>query len=212
MRRFEFWSVVVSAMALSACAIASPDDADANNNLAPVLDQSSGAIAPKCDDGERHPAAPAQIDQFAFLIGDFDITSHIMTPNGWSPPRPGAHARWNGWWGLGGMMIYDEWYDPDPGYDPESPRGVNVRFFDDQASVWKMMWISDTGRRVQDMRAELREGKLTMWQVYPTEIELVADFTIEDEDHWYRVSYTKDEEGAWVPQYKLRATRIPCSS
>ncbi len=171
-----------------------------------------GPAAARCAYGQVHPDAPAEIEQFGFLIGDFEITSHIMTPNGWSPPRPGPRARWNGWWGLGGLAVYDEWYDPDPGLDPAAPRGVNVRYYDDQAAVWKMMWISDTGRQVQDLRAELRDGKLTMWQVYPERPDFLADFTVENPDHWYRISYVKDEAGEWTPQYKLRASRIACGS
>ena len=167
-------------------------------------------MAARCAPGAPHPDAPPEIEQFAFLVGDFDITSHIMMNATWSPPRPGPHARWNGWYGLGGMAIYDEWYDPDPGLKPDAPRGVNVRYYDSEADVWKMMWISDTGKQVQDLRAEMRDGKLTMWQVYPDRPNFLADFTVEDEDHWYRVSYTKGEDGEWVPQYKLRATRIPC--
>ena len=56
----------------------------------------------------------------------------------------------------------------------------------------------------------MKDGKLTMWQVYPTQIDLVADFTVEDDDHWHRVSYVQDDAGEWTPQYKLRATRIAC--
>ncbi len=210
MRGRDNWIIIGSAAVLVACTTETPAAVTPDPALGTPQAQSAGPAAPRCDLGEKHAAAPPEIDQFAFLIGDFDVTSHIMTPTGWSPPRPGAHARWNGWWGLDGMMIYDEWFDPDPGLDPDAPRGVNVRFYDDAANVWKMMWISSAGRQVLDLRAEMRDGKLTMWQVYPTEIDLLADFTVEDEDHWYRVSYTKDDVGAWVPQYKLRASRIPC--
>lgn len=167
-------------------------------------------IAPRCDYGTPHPDAPTELAQFAFLIGDFEITSHIMMANGWSPPRPGPRARWNGWYSMGGMMITDEWYDPDPGLDPNAPRGVNVRMYDPDSSEWKMMWVATTGAQVQDLRAGMRDGKLTMWQVYPTEIDPIADFTIEDADHWHRVSYVQNEAGEWVPQYMLRASRIPC--
>lgn len=167
-------------------------------------------IAPRCDYGSPHPNAPAELTQFSFLIGDFEITSHIMTPAGWSPPRPGPRARWNGWYSMGGMMITDEWYDPDPGLQPDAPRGVNVRMFDAEAAEWKMMWVATSTKRVQDLRAAMKDGKLTMWQVYPTQIELLADFTVEDDDHWHRVSYVQDDAGEWVPQYKLRATRIAC--
>ena len=179
--------------------------------------QNSGVTAeapeimpPSCDYGAPHPNAPPELAQFAFLIGDFTITSHIMTPAGWSPPRPGPRARWNGHYSMGGMMITDEWFDPDPGLQTDSPRGINVRMYDPESAEWKMMWVATPAARVQDLRAEMRDGKLTMWQVYPTEIELVADFTVEDADHWYRVSYVKDDAGDWQPQFKLRATRIPC--
>ncbi len=154
--------------------------------------------------------APPEIAQFDFLIGDFEITSHIMTPSGWSPPRPGPRARWNGWYSMGGMMITDEWYDPDPGLQSDSLRGVNVRLYDETSGEWKMMWVATGGAQVQDLRAGMKDGKLTMWQVYPKPIDLVADFTVEDANTWHRVSYVQDEDGAWTPKYKLRAMRIPC--
>lgn len=165
---------------------------------------------PRCDYGRAHPQAPAELEQFGFLIGDFEITSHIMTPTGWSPPRPGPRARWNGWYSMDGMMITDEWYDPDPGLQPDAPRGVNVRMYDETSDEWIMMWVATNTARVQDLRAAMKDGKLTMWQVYPSQIDLVADFTVEDDDHWHRVSYVQDEDGAWTPKYKLRATRIVC--
>ncbi len=179
---------------------------------AAAQDQEAQIQPPRCDYGAPHPDAPPELEQFAFLIGDFEITSHIMTPAGWSPPRPGPRARWNGWYSMGGMMITDEWYDPDPGLQLDSPRGVNVRMYDPASAEWKMMWVATAGAQVQDLRAAMRDGKLTMWQVYPTEIELVADFTVDDADRWHRVSYVRDEAGEWVPQYKLAATRIACDA
>ena len=164
----------------------------------------------QCELGEPHPDAPAELGQFAFLIGDFEITSHRWMGEDWSPPRPGPRARWRGWYGLGGMAIYDEWYDPDPEEDPSAPRGVNVRMFDTDSEEWRMMWIATSAKQVQDLRAELRDGKVTMWQVYPERPGFLADFTVEDENHWYRVSYVKDDHGEWTPQFKLRATRRPC--
>ncbi|MGI9626222.1 MAG: hypothetical protein ACR2QM_05245 [Longimicrobiales bacterium] len=165
---------------------------------------------PRCDYGEPHAAAPPELAEFSFLVGDFEITSHAWTGSGWTPPRPGPRARWNGWYGLGGMAIYDEWFDPDPGLDPNAPRGVNVRYYDADQSQWQMMWIATGVGQVADLRAELRDGKLTMWQVYPDRPGFLADFTVEDPDHWHRVSYTKNDKDEWTPQFKLAATRIPC--
>lgn len=170
------------------------------------------AAAPHaCDYGKPHPNAPPQTSQFGFLIGEFEISLHGWHDGAWSPPRPmGAH--WNGRYGLNGMAIYDEWYDPGPD-DPDGVWGVNVRTFDPEAGLWKMMWISLPERQVQDLRAEVRDGTLTMWQVYPERPNWKAEFEITDDDHWARISYVEDPgTDKWSPQYRLAATRIPCAN
>ncbi len=167
---------------------------------------------PRCEYGKPHPNAPNEMAQFGFLIGDYKIHLHAWRGDEWSPPQPDVTARWNGWYGLGGMAIYDEWFNPDPAIDPDAGRGVNVRMYDPDERIWKMMWISTPGRIVQDLRAEVRDGMLTMWQVYPDRPDFKAIFNVRDEDHWERISFTHDENGNWVRQYKLAATRIPCAN
>lgn len=159
-----------------------------------------------CNPGALHPDAPPQTRQFDFLIGVHDVTLHAWTGSGWTPARP-VNARWQGWYGLEGMAIYDEWVDPASG---TANQGVNVRLFDPEASLWKMMWISTAGRQVQDLRAAVREGKLTMWQVYPERPGWKAEFEEIDADRWARVAYQQDDEGTWQPQFRLEATRQPC--
>jgi hypothetical protein len=160
-----------------------------------------------CDPGAPHPDAPPQTRQFAFLIGTFDMSLHGWEGDDWGPARP-AGARWTGRYGLNGMAIYDEWYDPGPD-DPDGVWGVNVRTFDPNEGLWKMMWISLPERQVQDLRAEVRKGVLTMWQVYPERADWKAEFDIVDADHWARVAYIREGD-EWTPQYRLAATRIPC--
>lgn len=175
--------------------------------FAAALAARAGADA--CDVGRPHAEAPPQMRQFAFLLGEFEITLHAWQGEGWSPPRP-ARARWNGRYGLNGMAIYDEWYDPGPD-EPVASWGVNVRTFDPAAGLWKMMWISLPTRQVQDLRAELRDGTLTMWQVYPERPGWKAEFEIVDADHWARVSYRQEGPAApWTPEFRLAASRIPC--
>ncbi len=178
--------------------------------LAAAADKAPIDGAP-CAHGQAHPQAAAELAQFEFLIGDFSIASHIWQVDKWSPPRPGPKARWNGHYGLGGMAIVDEWYDPDPAHDPMAPRGINVRIYDAASSQWKMMWVATGAAQVQDLRAEMRDGVLTMWQVYPTREDFKAEFIVEDADHWHRISYRRDAAGDWAPQYKLAATRLPCT-
>ena len=169
------------------------------------------AIAPpRCDDGAPHPDAPPELSQFAFLIGDYEVAAYQWQGDDWSPPRPGPQARWNGWYGLGGMVIQDEWFNQDPGLTPGTGRGVNVRYYDPEKAEWQMMWISTAGAQVQDLRAKVIDGTLTMWQVYPEKPGFLAEFTVEDADHWTRTQYNVAEDGAKTPAYLLRATRIPC--
>ena len=170
-------------------------------------------VAPpeRCEYGEPHASAPAELSQFAFLIGDYKITFHAWQGDKWSPPQPGVTARWNGYYGLGGMAIVDEWFHPDPAQQADSPRGINVRMYDPEAEEWDMMWVATGAHQVQDLRAKVIDGVLTMWQVYPERPDFRAEFEVTDSDHWARIAYTLGEDGEWVMTFKLAATRIPCS-
>lgn len=163
-----------------------------------------------CDFGAPHPDAPGELAQFGFLIGDYKIHLHAWRGNEWSPPQPNVTARWNGRYGLGGMVIVDEWFHPDLAQSEDGIRGINVRMYDPDEQIWKLMWIANSNRTVQDLRAQMRDGKLTMWQVYPDRPDFKAVFNVHDEDHWERIAFTHDDEGNWVRQFKLAATRIAC--
>jgi hypothetical protein len=178
--------------------------------LALSLLLATSAAASECDFGQMNPNAPPETTQFGFLIGNFTVTLHAWRDEAWTPPRP-AGARWNGWWGLNGMAVYDEWYDPSPD-DPDGTSGVNVRSFNAETGQWTMMWVALPFHQVQDLRAEVQDGVLTMWQVDPERPGWKADFEIIDADRRARVDYIQDPEGgAWTPRFRLEATRIPCN-
>jgi hypothetical protein len=174
--------------------------------LGPLIYCTAAAAADACDPGTPHPNAAEQINQFAFLIGDHEVTLHAWSANGWTPPRP-LNARWRGWYGLDGMTIQDEWSDPDPN---TGGLGVNIRLYDADENVWKMMWVSTSGRQVQELRAQMQGGELRMWQVYPERPGWKAVFEVLDEQRWARVSYQQDAQGTWQPQFRLEARRQPC--
>ena len=165
---------------------------------------------PTCDYGQPNPLAPPELAQFDFLIGDFTVSAHAWQNGQWSPPRPGIPARWNGRYGLGGFSIVDDWYDRDPGMQPDTGRGTNLRMWDSEAGEWDMAWIHTVGKQAQDLRAKIKDGKLTMWQIYPERPGFRAYFERTSPDSWHRISLVPDEEGKWTPQFKLTATRIPC--
>lgn len=178
--------------------------------LAPYAQAELQLQQPDCHYGSPDPKAPAELAQFSFLIGDFQISLHGWRGDHWSSPVPDKTARWNGWYGLGGMAIYDEWFNPDLAQSRNGNRGVNVRLYDPGENIWKMMWIATSKKEVWDLRAQVRHGTLTMWQVHPPRPDFKAVFNVIDDDHWERISFTHDTKGNWVRQYKLAATRIPC--
>lgn len=176
--------------------------------VTPALAQET--VPPTCSYGEPSSLAPEELKQFAFLIGDYRISLHAWRDGDWTPPQPGVTARWNGRYGLGGVTIVDEWYNPDPAQDPSGNRGINVRMYDEDAGEWDMMWVATSDHQVQDLRAKIIDGVLTMWQVYPERSDFRAEFHVEDEDHWSRIEHRREENGEWTPLYKLSASRIPC--
>jgi hypothetical protein len=168
--------------------------------------------AATCDYGARSPDAPAELAQFDFLIGDYTVSAHGWDEEAgqWTPPRSGAPARWNGRWVLGGTAIADEWFDRDPGMVPDASRGINVRMWDSEAGEFDMMWVADSNHQVQDLRARMIDGVLTMWQVYPERPAFRAYFNRFGDGSWERISLVPDGEGGWRKQFRLHATPIPC--
>jgi hypothetical protein len=154
--------------------------------------------------GQPNAQAPDALTQFNFLLGTHEVTLHAWLGETWSPARP-INAQWRGWYGLEGFAIYDEWIDPDP---TRGGRGINVRMYDPDEGLWKMMWISTRGKQVQDLRAQLRDGVMTMWNV--DRAGWKAEFEMLGNTAWARADYQQNEAGDWVPQFRLVATRQGC--
>ena len=166
---------------------------------------------PLCAYGTPSTDLPKAFQQFEFLIGDYTVNSFGWFNNQWYPnPNQPVPARWNGYYGLKGKTIVDEWFNEDPGVSPATGRGVNVRMYDPASEEWKMMWISDFNHVVQELRAKVIDGKLTMWQVHPERPDFRAEFEVIDQDTWQRIEYQKDGDGIWQKRFVLKATRIPC--
>lgn len=168
------------------------------------------------DLGARAPAAPTQLDQFEFLIGCFRIDAQRYQPerNAFGPTAP---TYWNGRWALGGWAVYDEWFNVQiPGQPADLGRGANLRMVDPETGIWTMVWAHTNNNPGQDLRAELREEGMVMWQVHPRrERDWKAVFEIIDADHWVRTEYVRDyathgrrPDGS-TPR-RLRAARCAC--
>ena len=163
--------------------------------------------------GSRAPAAPARLDEFAFLIGCYRIDASRYDPEQ-GAFGPTAPTYWNGRWALGGWAIYDEWFNVQiPGRGVDLGRGANLRMIDPETGVWTMVWTHTQGLVGQDLRAEMRGDRMVMWQVHPRrDDDWKAEFEIIDADHWVRIDYRRAYgTDDWVPGGRLSASRVDCA-
>lgn len=180
-----------------------------------ILFPPSGLTAQEvsCVPGEPHPDAPAELSQFQFLIGQFDIRGIQWTGDAWS--APGAPSYWEGEYILGGYAIADYYYNQPP--ENGAPgRGINVRVFDPASKIWTMSWIHTSNpTSVRLLEAEVVDGLMWMYQMDDPETRFAGrkvSFHEVDEDHWYRVDEFSDDGGeSWYKTLRLSATRRSCN-
>ena len=170
------------------------------------------ANAADCDFGAPSSDAPPEFAEYAFLIGNFDINIQGWRNGEWR--ESGLTAVWNGRYGMGGKAVIDEWFDPGYPDREGSGMGMNVRMYDPEEQVWKMMWQHTRNALVMDLRSELREqDRLYLWQVYPEVPERRVYFEVYGDGHWARIEEKVSEEsGEWEPSVKLEATQRTCDA
>ena len=165
-----------------------------------------------CDFGKRHPDAPKELDQFAFLIGNWDIKPRAMTPNGeWTEIDQPAY--WEGRWILDGRAIMDAWYDAPPAGGAPPGRGINVRMYRPESGQWTNMWQHSGLAEVRTLVSEVRDdGLMHMWASHPNTTSVRRmHFVVESDDFWYRVEERSPDGGkTWRPVVRLEAHRAAC--
>ena len=108
--------------------------------------------------GHPNPEAPAQLSQFAFLIGDWSCTTKFMKQDGKSY-REGT-AEWIGVYTLDGCAIQDYWI----GHGPQGKDyyGTNIRSFDQKTGKWTNRWLPAGTLQWSSFESEMKDGKMVM--------------------------------------------------
>ncbi|MEE4211955.1 MAG: hypothetical protein V2I43_22135 [Parvularcula sp.] len=169
-----------------------------------------GLAPPSCDYGTVHPDAASELSEFAFLIGDFTIRARPWTQDGWGPFVEQFRARLTGRYVLGGRAIQDDWFDTDPGINPDTTMGLTTRMWDPAAGEWKIAWMNTPATTLTDLRASMEDGVLTMTTVYPAQPNYDAYFGHDGPDTWTRTAFKTEADGTRTPIWQAVATRIPC--
>lgn len=124
--------------------------------------------------GRRHPEAPVELEQFAFMLGENACNDRIRQPDGTWNEFP---TRWNAVWFLNGFGIQDRYWTPS------SFTTSNIRIFDEQSKSWKVTFFGTPryssgvweGRKegdemvmrqfVENPDGTTRESRLTFYEI-----------------------------------------------
>lgn len=88
--------------------------------------------------GDRHPAAPDELDLFSFLIGKWEGTGRTRLADGTIAEYDGLS--WLGRYVLDGMAIIDELHAPQP--DGSPALGITLRYFDVDNDSWVVEFLN----------------------------------------------------------------------
>ncbi len=115
---------------------------------------SAYAPSPAYPFGRRNPQAPPELEQFSFLIGEFDCVDDIRQRDG-SAMR--FRAIWNARYFLNGLGIQDEYW---------TPRFFtsNIRIFDPSTGKWKVTFFRMPGYQSGVWEGQKEGGKMVMRQ------------------------------------------------
>lgn len=178
-----------------------------------VLIAATGAIAdqppiryqpdPDSPIGERNPQAPAEVAQFDFLIGDWNVQITWFPPQG----EPNTYAaKWHNHWINDGFDVMQEWRGP-------YITGTEFRHFDPALGYWVgrnlyvgRSWVDTTARIEGENMVVVIEGgnpqegaflnRETYYDISPSQWRMKSDRSFDDGKTW--------EKG----RYEMIATRI----
>ena len=91
--------------------------------------------------GDRHEAAPDELDLFSFLIGKWEGSGKTRLADGTIAEYDGL--TWIGRYVLDGMAIVDELHAPLP--DGTSGLGITIRHFDTDSDSWIVEFLNVSG-------------------------------------------------------------------
>jgi hypothetical protein len=166
--------------------------------------------------GERHPDAPAELEQFGQLAGIWVGEQEMrMFQKGWVIV---GSALWVWRYALGGFAVRDLWYQAAgelPAYLGELGRDYllsSTRIFSPVSSRWEIAWTANglgraPGQDFGTFHATWEEGRIVMTSPgggTPQRI-IFSDFT--PDSFLWTSEFSQDEGESWIEVMRVRATR-----
>ncbi|MBT8335641.1 MAG: hypothetical protein KJO11_03490 [Gemmatimonadetes bacterium] len=167
--------------------------------------------------GERHPDAPAELDQFGQLAGIWTGQQEMRTQDGgWMEVGP---ALWAWRYALGGFAVRDLWFqaaDQLPAYLGNLGRDYllsGTRIYSPASNRWEIAWIANglsqaPGQDFGIFQATWEDDRIVMTSPEGASPQRVtfSDFT--PDSFLWTSEFSQDGGQSWIAVMRVRATRV----
>jgi hypothetical protein len=149
--------------------------------------------------GDRHEAAPEELDLFSFLIGKWEGSGRTRLADGTIVEYDGLS--WVGRYVLDGMAIIDELHAPLP--DGGRGLGVTLRYFDMANDVWVVEFLNISNsfirRQVNARSGAVEKDGSTVIVTSVSDESISREFyrVIDDASFVYTIDLSNDGGDTW---------------
>jgi len=149
--------------------------------------------------GDRHEAAPAELDLFSFLIGKWEGSGKTRLADGTIAEYDGLS--WIGRYVLDGMAIIDELHAPLPGGG--RGLGMTLRYFDMDNDAWVVEFLNVSNsfirRQVNERSGAVEKDGSTVVVTSVSDKSISREFyrVIDDDRFVYTIDLSNDGGETW---------------
>lgn len=149
--------------------------------------------------GNRHEAAPEELDLFSFLIGKWEGSGKTRLADGSIAEYDGL--LWIGRYVLDGMAIIDELHAPLP--DGGSGLGITLRYFDVDSDAWIVEFLNVTNsfirRQVNPRSGAVEKDGSTVVVTSVSDESISREYyrVIDDDRFVYSIDLSNDGGETW---------------
>lgn len=165
-----------------------------------------------------NPDAPAAVNQFGQLVGNWSCQGENRGQDGTWNPAP-APARWDWYWVLDGYGVQDVWQPGTSGPNAPLRVGTNVRLYDAKTQQWNIVWGTAAQSFWEDITATWQPDERMVMSmqrpkgpVFPAHAVRITFFNITRKTFDWTYEFAKpgtavDADG-WTVTSKLFCSRI----
>ncbi len=149
--------------------------------------------------GDRHAAAPEELDLFSFLIGRWEGSGKTRLADGTVAEYDGL--LWIGRYALDGMAIIDELHAPLP--DGGRGLGLTLRYFDVDNRRWVIEFLNVTNsfirRQVNERSGGVEKDGSTVVVISLSDASISREYyrAIDRDSFVYTIDLSNDRGATW---------------